>query len=357
MDFFHISHKAIQWSLVASGLVSHQRLSSWGFILQLANCLGYGISKTLAWWICSAIYNLFVSPLSRFPGPKWYAVSNIPSQISLVRGNAHVDVLKLHQQYGPVVRVKPNELVFSTPQAFRDIYGARDGPEKCLPKDPGQYMAPANGVQSFAGAVDDQAHSRQRRLVSTAFSDRAMRDQEGLIRSYTDKLVGKLRNEISSQSTTETDEEKAKLAKVDIKTWMNCATFDIMSHIMFGESSFDCLEDGKLHPWIQVIFASIKAFAFVFVIYEFPLVPALLELLVPKSVKQEMENHFKFTAHRANRRLEKGSAGSDLISAMSQNGISEVPGPYKGDEKVMSRDEIHSNSSMSVISFDLTRVK
>lgn len=200
-------------------------------------------------------------------------------------------------------------------------------------------MAPANGVQSLAGAVDDQAHTRQKRLLSTAFSDRALRDQEDLIRSYVDALIGKLRNEINKES-----------GSVDIKTWMNCATFDISSHLMFGES-FDCLKDSTLHPWIEAIFKSIKAFAFVLVIYDLPVLPVLLEKLVPESVKQKMHDHFNFTAERADRRLGKGVTGSDFMSAILQNGLSEIPGAYHGKDKIMSRDEIHSNASMFVFFF------
>ena len=70
----------------------------------------------------------------------------------MLTGNAHVDTQKLHNQYGPVVRISPNALSFNTAQAWKgdprrtvnpsraerhhaDIYGSRVGKEQ-LEKDP-----------------------------------------------------------------------------------------------------------------------------------------------------------------------------------------------------------------------------
>ena len=53
--------------------------------------------------------------------------------------------------------------------------------------------------------ADDESHSRQRRIVSHAFSDRAIRDQESLIQKYADLLVDRLEEVTSDPSKATAD--------------------------------------------------------------------------------------------------------------------------------------------------------
>ena len=64
----------------------------------------------------------------------------------------HTDILALHNRYGRVARIGPNELAFNAPQAFRDIYAARPS-GSCFPKDRGHYEPPANGVDHLVCAI------------------------------------------------------------------------------------------------------------------------------------------------------------------------------------------------------------
>ena len=51
------------------------------------------------------IYELYWSPLARFPRPRLWAISRVPCQWSVFRGYSHIDVTALHELYGPVVRI------------------------------------------------------------------------------------------------------------------------------------------------------------------------------------------------------------------------------------------------------------
>lgn len=250
-------------------------------------------------------------------------------------GHNHLDVTALHDRYGPVVRISPDELAFNTPQAFRDIYGARPG--GCFPKDRNHYIPPANGVDHLVCAIDHGVHARQRRLLGHAFSERALRDQEGLITGYVDTMITKLQEQVS----------KDKNVPVDIKNWMNFTTFDITGDLMFGES-FGCLKDSQLHPWIQLIFSSIKALAFIGAAQQFPVLKVILAALIPKEVTRKGKEHFDLGAKKVDRRLEANNSRPDFMSAILQNGLSEAKGQYSDGEKIMSRAEIHSNAFMYV---------
>lgn len=55
-------------------------------------------------------YQLFISPLSRIPGPFWAKLSNFGMLLRAFSNDAHRDFVSLHKKYGTVVRVGPNTL-------------------------------------------------------------------------------------------------------------------------------------------------------------------------------------------------------------------------------------------------------
>lgn len=166
-----------------------------------------------------------------------------------------------------------------------------------------------------------------------------MRDQEGLITGYVDTLINKLRSQVRQGSSI-----------VDIKSWMNFTTFDITGDLMFGES-FDCLKDSQLHPWIKLIFNSIKAIAFIGAANQFPMLKGFLDLFIPREVKRVGQEHFDLSAQKVDRRLESNMARPDFMSAILQHGLSEEKGQYRESDRIMTRAEIHSNGFMWVVVF------
>lgn len=54
-------------------------------------------------------------------------MSELPATLALVRGNQHIYYRGLHEKYGPVVRVSPDELSFVSVDAREEIYGSRVG--------------------------------------------------------------------------------------------------------------------------------------------------------------------------------------------------------------------------------------
>lgn len=121
------------------------------------------------------IYNVFFHPLRKFPGPLFAAASKIPNAWYSTIGESHRYVARLHATYGEIVRITPNELSFISEQAWKDIYMHRqDGSGKAVKQLPKNNIRPnQNGVYSILDAPDD-VHSRQRRMLSHAFSDRAV---------------------------------------------------------------------------------------------------------------------------------------------------------------------------------------
>ena len=81
-------------------------------------------------------------------------------------------------------------------------------------------------MPNLATADNTDDHARHRRIVGNALSDRATREQEYILKHYTDLLIEKLR----TQGT------KEKSMAVDIARWYTYAAFDAIGDLQFGES-------------------------------------------------------------------------------------------------------------------------
>lgn len=175
------------------------------------------------------VYNVVLHPLRTYPGPFLWRTTSAFSDYHTFRGTLHTKVVQFHAQYGPVVRLAPNTLTFTSSQARKEILAHFPGKEE-NPKDMGGFAMPPNGHQSIL-LSDKETHARFRRLLSHAFSERGLKAQEGHINDHIDLLVERL-------------SEKARAGQqVDMVDYYNMTTFDIIGDLAFGES-FDCLKDG-----------------------------------------------------------------------------------------------------------------
>ncbi|KAF2965090.1 hypothetical protein GQX73_g8477 [Xylaria multiplex] len=156
-----------------------------------------------------AIYNIFFHPLRSFPGPLLWRLNTITRVYYLARGRLPHKVLELHATYGPIVRIAPNELAFSDPQAWQDIYGFRKQGEGEMAKWWGVYRPFGTEPPSVISANREE-HGAVRRLLSHGFSDRALREQEPLIGSYVDLLIRRLREKCDGGA-----------ASLDMRDWYN----------------------------------------------------------------------------------------------------------------------------------------
>ena len=239
---------------------------------------------------------------------------------------------KLHDHYGPIVRLSPNEVSFIEASAWDDIYGhSLRNPH--FPKDPIWHAPAPNGVRSILSA-NDADHARFRRLLVPGFSEKALREQEPLIQSYMELFITRL-----LQKTTATDNG---MASVNIVQWFSFIAFDIIGHLSFGES-FHCLETSQYHPWISILYSHFKASALVAACRLFPFLERLMRYALPKSVKQQRIDHFNMTKAKVQQRIAAQQnhawGNADFMTHVLRH----------NDEKGMSLPEIESTFNILVL--------
>lgn len=69
------------------------------------------------------IYNTFFHPISKVPGPIVARYTSLWLTRHYFAGTWLEDVVQLHEKYGPVVRIAPNEVSFVDEGALRELYG------------------------------------------------------------------------------------------------------------------------------------------------------------------------------------------------------------------------------------------
>jgi hypothetical protein len=147
-------------------------------------------SQAVIFCCVTFIRNLYFHPLSKFPGPKIAAVSHLWYAYVMHRGVAPIEMSKLHKRYGPVVRVAPDELSFSSAAAVKEIYGYQKGGRPELVKDKKYHKFVSEPILINA---DREYHGILRKLLSHGFSESGLRAQEAVIQEHVSMLMLRLR--------------------------------------------------------------------------------------------------------------------------------------------------------------------
>ena len=196
----------------------------WGTELTFVHFVLVSLQLYAGYLLVLAIYRIFFHPLAKFPGPFWGKLTEWNTIWPTLRGDGTFTRHKWLQEYGSVVRVGPNEVMFGDLPSVKDIYGQSSNP--CL-KDPSFYDGfTCTGVPNVLNMIDRKEHARVRRLQSHAFSMKEVVKNETQILAVIEKCLRKMESEPQP---------------VNMYTMMNHLYADIVSKLSFGRS-FGCLD-------------------------------------------------------------------------------------------------------------------
>ncbi|KAL2864115.1 cytochrome P450 [Aspergillus lucknowensis] len=167
------------------------------------------------------VYTRFFHPLSRIPGPFWASVSRYWLGYQVFTGKAEFVQRRLHEIYGPLVRIAPDEVSVSDPAAVKIIYGIKSGFTKT------DFYPPfASGISPHGdhfAQQDEAKHSARRKLVNNIYSMSSVLESEQYIDTCTEVFLSKM----------------AKFAEkgqvVDLGEWIQWYTFDVVGELFFGQ--------------------------------------------------------------------------------------------------------------------------
>lgn len=97
----------------------------------ISNAIGFVSQHALSFVVVSFLVlltrNYFTPGASSVPGPFLAKLSNIWRFVDVARGRPDITLYRLHQEYGDYVRIGPNVVSVSDPEALKIIYGINKG--------------------------------------------------------------------------------------------------------------------------------------------------------------------------------------------------------------------------------------
>ncbi|PVH82542.1 cytochrome P450 [Cadophora sp. DSE1049] len=252
------------------------------------------------------LWRLYFHPLSKYPGPKLFAATSLVNAYYVFKATRVYKVAELHNKYGPVVRLGPNELSYIDERVWKDIYGYH--------KEGGELQKHMPAINAIGGYglfhnPSDVDHSRIRKLLSTGFSEKAIRDRESIIQGYISLLIKRLKEKVESGE------------KLDVTWWFDCLGADIAGHFGYGES-FDALETSTLPEFVPIMDKLLRGLTIGLALEQYPVLRTVGNMLRNLS---PFEGTFKRLVEskidKREKRLDAGQEGEveDFYSLLTRN--------------------------------------
>lgn len=144
-------------------------------------------------------------PLHHLPGPRIARWTGLWIQILDLAGYRSLVIHDLHAKFGPVVRIGPTELSFSSRKAFREIYGANSDYIKAP-----RYGA--FGRKSMFTMRNKQEHRARAKRIAPVFGTATLVEVEGTVSRLIEKFVRIL--------------ERREDQSLDVLLWFRILTLD-----------------------------------------------------------------------------------------------------------------------------------
>lgn len=180
----------------------------------------------------------FHGPLHAIPGPWYSRFTNIVLKYKTLTGQRAFYVHDLHQRYGSVVRVEPDEVHVCDLDAFREVHRIGSGFVKS-----DWYKLSTSGIEDNVFAMTNvPEHAARRRLLARPFS------RSSLLSNFQDLVTDRTRLAVSKMK------EEASRGPCDIMKWWTLMTTDVIARVAFGDES-SLLEAGQVSNGLSQCFA------------------------------------------------------------------------------------------------------
>ena len=250
---------------------------------------------------------------------------------------AHGDLYKcidaIHTKYGPTVRIAPDELSFTNPEAWPQIYNTRPQMQKT------EFHFGRTDKQKLPESMvtaTDAEHTRLRRLTNPAFLNAGILEVEPTMQHYVDLLCTQLH-------------ETCKEGSQNMVQWFLWTLNDVIGHLALDQE-FECLKKRRMHPWPNFLLVGLKLIVIFNQFRRFGITEEMLSPLLTKRQLEERENFLNEGISAVNQRLarEKAEKTGDEESLMKRPDILGLMLREMKDGNRLTEQEVTANSILIV---------
>ncbi|KAL7277159.1 hypothetical protein ACG7TL_009005 [Trametes sanguinea] len=250
-----------------------------------------------------ALYRLSpFHPLARYPGPLMCKLTKFWMAFLSTTGDQHLYVKRLHDRYGDVVRIGPNELSFRDASIINAMLGA--GGFHRGPHLAGRVLSITD--VPFIVLMDSTIHAERRKPWIRAFSPAALKEYEPMIAHSVNQLVHVL--------------EKQQGAII-IGKFFNYFAYDFMCDMAFGGGS-ELLRDGDKNNVWQIIQKGLPGCTFLSHVPYLGVYCGRIPILRPA-----VDHLLSYSMELTRERLERGSIVKDIFHYLNNEDQPEKPPP------------------------------
>ena len=204
---------------------------------------------------------------------------------------------------GPIMRVSPNEMSFSSPSSWKAIYGHPPAGQRTLIKSKFYDLYGSGFERRCVGSErDPQIHKRMRTSLAPAFSSKALSEQETIV----DGVINAFLSRIGADGNVP--------GGINMTKWFEMVAFDILGEMTFGES-FHCIESGAPHFWQEMVVEHLYLITLADNLQRFWLVPTIAKAFAP-FLNAVRDKHSDYTRQKVKQRLNSTAPRQDILAAL-----------------------------------------
>ncbi|KAJ5921752.1 hypothetical protein N7454_009226 [Penicillium verhagenii] len=203
--------------------------------------LWVGILISLSYFVGSG----FLSPLSKIPGPWYTRFTSLWIKYQEFTANRRESIHKLHQIYGPVVRLGPNEVSFTSLDAIKEIYSSGGSG---YDKTEFYTLFKQFKIRTMFSTLNKDEHSKRKRI----FADRYA--MTNIMKSGPLAAIHERAMAFVSHCT------EAGKKSVDVYVLLHCYAVDCVTYFMFSpgglkslnlQKDFEIMQELTYHQSLQ----------------------------------------------------------------------------------------------------------
>ncbi|KJX97037.1 cytochrome P450 like protein [Zymoseptoria brevis] len=181
-------------------------------------------SVLIIWTIGYLSLHIYLDPLQSIPGPLICRLTPLWSWYHSILGDESHQIDILHERYGPIVRISPDQVVIADGRAMAQIYSEKGG----FLKAPFYENFDAEEHQAIFSARDPAYRGVRSRAVGQMFGVGAVKGERARIQGCVDAFVWRLKEKAAK-----------KPARVDVLSLARGLAINVVGAYLFGEEYGD----------------------------------------------------------------------------------------------------------------------